>query len=323
MSGILQGLIGSTGFQYVPISISSNVNNYNIATEVANALGYTPTTPINVTVTVESGIIVGQTYTLSGGNQNRVQTKDSVAALRTGSLPEGSKLTIVNNGYIVGCGGQGGAYNTPNSASRGTQWAGGDAIYAEYPTTIINNNLIGGGGGGGPGGDGGGGSSVGGGGGAGSQVGVGGFGFGNIYSAYAPNGFFGLGSISGTTLTITSVGTDSGTIRGGVGSTAVFISGVGITTDTRITGRISGTGGTGTYTVNISQTVPETLVWIGAANNDNVTGNNPSGGSLGRNGYYSGGYNSSGIGGGAGAYIVSNGNTIDWQTDGTRLGVAV
>lgn len=323
MSGILHGVLGASGFQYVPIAIDSDVNNYNIASQVVATLGYTPVAPINVTLTINSGIIVGQTYTLSGSNQNRIQTKDSLAALRTGVLPSNSVINIINNGYIVGCGGQGGSYDTPTSSARGTQWAGGDAIYAEHPVTIYNYNVIGGGGGGGAGGDGSGESSVGGGGGSGSQVGVGGYGYGNVYSSFAPSGFYGLASISGTTLTITSIGSGSGTIRAGVGSTSVFISGKGISADTKITGRISGTGGVGTYTVNISQTVSETIVWGGGANNDNVTQNNPSGGSLGRNGFYSGGYNSTQIVGGAGAYIVSNGNSINWAETGTRLGVAV
>jgi hypothetical protein len=56
------------------------------------------------------------------------------------------------------------------------------------------------------------------------------------------------GSTSGTTLTVTSV--SSGTIAVGQ---SLF--GVGVTSETVITGLGSGTGGTGTYTINLSQTV--------------------------------------------------------------------
>lgn len=61
------------------------------------------------------------------------------------------------------------------------------------------------------------------------------------------------GSISGTTLTVTSVG--SGTIRVGY-----IISGTGITAGTTITALLTGTGGTGTYTVSDSQTVSSTTI---------------------------------------------------------------
>jgi hypothetical protein len=56
------------------------------------------------------------------------------------------------------------------------------------------------------------------------------------------------GSISGTTLTVTAV--SSGTI-----TAHQSLTGIGITSETVITALGSGTGGTGTYTVNLSQTV--------------------------------------------------------------------
>jgi hypothetical protein len=56
------------------------------------------------------------------------------------------------------------------------------------------------------------------------------------------------GSISGTTLTVTSV--SSGTI-----TAHQSLTGIGITSETVITALGSGSGGTGTYTVNLSQTV--------------------------------------------------------------------
>ena len=61
------------------------------------------------------------------------------------------------------------------------------------------------------------------------------------------------GSISGTTLTVTAV--TSGFV--GIGSS---ISGTGITAGTTITGLLSGTGGAGTYTVSVSQSVASTTI---------------------------------------------------------------
>lgn len=66
------------------------------------------------------------------------------------------------------------------------------------------------------------------------------------------------GSISTTTLTVTAVG--SGTLAVGQ-----ILSGTGVTAGTRITGFISGTGGTGTYSVSVSQTVASTTITAAVA----------------------------------------------------------
>lgn len=60
-------------------------------------------------------------------------------------------------------------------------------------------------------------------------------------------------SISGTTMTVSAV--TSGTVLVGA-----VISGTGVTAGTRITGYGTGTGGTGTYTVDTSQTVGSTTI---------------------------------------------------------------
>lgn len=82
---------------------------------------------------------------------------------------------------------------------------------------------------------------------------------------YCDHGLYGAGvvtgSISGTTLTVSAV--TSGTLA--IGS---VISGTGVTPNTCITGYGTGRGGTGTYTVNISQTVSSTTItgaWGGAS----------------------------------------------------------
>jgi hypothetical protein len=67
-----------------------------------------------------------------------------------------------------------------------------------------------------------------------------------------------LGSINGTTLTITSVGPNSPAL---LTDGRQYIWGPGILAGTRITSQLTGTpGGVGTYTVNNSQTVAETYI---------------------------------------------------------------
>lgn len=80
--------------------------------------------------------------------------------------------------------------------------------------------------------------------------------------ASAPQTTF-TGSISGTTLTVTSVAL--GFIF--IGQTLV---GSGIVNGTKITGLGTGTGGVGTYTVDVSQTVGSTSITIGPATTSNT-----------------------------------------------------
>jgi len=63
----------------------------------------------------------------------------------------------------------------------------------------------------------------------------------------------GTGSIAGTTLTLTAVSAGSF----GNGNT---LAGAGVTAGTKITGYLTGTGGAGTYSVSISQTVSSTTI---------------------------------------------------------------
>lgn len=71
------------------------------------------------------------------------------------------------------------------------------------------------------------------------------------------------GSISGTTLTVTAM--VSGAI--GVGDT---LSGTGVTAGTSIIARLTGTGGTGTYTVSPSQTAASTTITATSNTNDRL-----------------------------------------------------
>jgi hypothetical protein len=80
--------------------------------------------------------------------------------------------------------------------------------------------------------------------------------------------FKGTGSISGTTLTISAVTSDPIAVGGlAVGN---MLSGTNVTPGTMIRALGTGTGGTGTYTVDRSQTVASTATLIGNKLNTNA-----------------------------------------------------
>jgi hypothetical protein len=70
-----------------------------------------------------------------------------------------------------------------------------------------------------------------------------------------------VGSISGTTLTATSV-------TGGVLEVGELLTGTGVTQGTLVSGLLSGTGGTGTYTVSKSQTAPSQPIEVTRVHDD-------------------------------------------------------
>ncbi|MEK7531425.1 MAG: hypothetical protein AAB545_00625, partial [Patescibacteria group bacterium] len=87
-----------------PLFISLHTNNYNIWTVV----GSTWSAGCPVVLTINAGVVVGSNSILS-------------PALTTGAFPSGTSITIINNGTIVGKGGNGG-----NGGMTGQN--GGDAI---------------------------------------------------------------------------------------------------------------------------------------------------------------------------------------------------
>lgn len=118
--------------------ISSNQTNANLAT-LATAAGWNGTS--KVVATINSGVILSS------------DTVGVSALTVDGSFPGGVEL--INNGSIIGKGGNGGtggyAYFWGLSAG-GAGGAGGTALSVSTPITITNNGTIGGGGGGGGGG---------------------------------------------------------------------------------------------------------------------------------------------------------------------------
>lgn len=255
------------------VTISSNVANYNLKTALSN-----PTEALNVEVMINPGVYVYSTSVLS-------------PAFDTGNLPNGSTVTITNNGNIVGKGGDGGtgygydlwAAVGYTSAVIGTDGEnGGPALKAQVNTIVINNGLIAGGGGGG----GGGGyawnnyyfqnyGAAGGGGGGGGQ--------GYNPGSAGPGGYVGgYSSVSGNS--------------GGAGTLS--------------------SAGTGASAVSSSNSQGDGAGLSGSAGgNGGAYGNPGSSGGTGSAQYVSGGYS----GGQAGSSIIGN-SYITWSIIGSRLG---
>ncbi|WP_296201446.1 hypothetical protein [uncultured Hyphomicrobium sp.] len=123
------------------------------------ALAGSPAAAGNYIFTINSGVRVDASSTAG-------------AALRSGTWPAGSTVTLINNGTICGMGGRGGNGNLAGGSNGST---GGPAISLTYPVSIDNagGNIYGGGGGGaGGGGATNGGASSYGGGGGGGRTGV-------------------------------------------------------------------------------------------------------------------------------------------------------
>lgn len=141
------------------------------------ALSYTfssDTANSTVDITALPGYIAGKTdLTITVNTFIYVySTATPVPALTISSKASGDTITLVNNGYIIGQGGEGGIgdYYSPTNLSTGGS-NGGPALSINSDITIVNNSYIAGGGGGGagsaspylPGGNGGGGGGAGGG----------------------------------------------------------------------------------------------------------------------------------------------------------------
>lgn len=172
--------LGSSGISTFNLTIAGNTLNYNLRA-AAMAAGWNGSSAIICNLTINGGVVVGSnsiaSYSIDTG----------------GGWPAGSTITIVNNGYIAGAGGDGG-YGGDTGMRAWAAYpglAGGPALNLQFPVTINNNSgyiYSGGGGGGGAmsfnnlGAVGN--SNGGGGGGAGNKIGVG-----------APNGNAGNGGL--------------------------------------------------------------------------------------------------------------------------------
>lgn len=146
------------GFEFEQ-TISSNTTDYSVY-DAAIAAGWDGETPIKATITIDAGVFV-------------VASSVGVYAFETGMLPSESELTLINNGTILGRGGNGGS----GAVDGGDGTDSGSAFFTNIITSVVNNHRIASGGGGG-GGAGfrfsGGSGSIGGGGGGGIGNGLGG-----------------------------------------------------------------------------------------------------------------------------------------------------
>jgi hypothetical protein len=117
-------------FNFSP-TIAASTANYNVY-NAARAAGWDGVAPLKATVTVNGGVYVGGSSTGS-------------YAFSTGTgFPAQTSLNLINNGVIVGKGGDGGSWGFGGGN-------GGPAMLAQYPIKVTNNGTIAGGGGGGGG----------------------------------------------------------------------------------------------------------------------------------------------------------------------------
>lgn len=215
-----------------------------------------------------------------------------VPALDISGLSAGDTFTLINNGYIVGCGGVGGAgasgatgTNNQIGSSGSPGSAGGPAISLGFNMTLINNGVIGGGGGGGGGG----------------SVGLP-FSGGNPPWGAPPGG--GGGGGAGSRFNLTA----AGGAAGGAGGTNLSQTALAGSSGTSLAGGVGGRGGKLTFTNP------------GTVTNGGAGGGLGTAGSTGTASGISG--KAGGAGGAAGKAINLNGYTVTYQTTGTIYGAA-
>jgi len=273
-------------------TISSNQLNLNLRSW-ALANGWNGTSA--ATITVASGVYIWSNSTATAG-----MTID-------GSWAGG--LELVNNGFIIGMGGNGGSLEQNGSP-------GGSAVSLGLSVSIRNNNYIAGGGGGGAsigGGGAGGGSGSAGSGGSGGGPGSAGT------SATTSSNCNGVPALGGCTPT---AGSNGGGAGGGGGSIALCCRpDLGCQQQTGSIGRASGGGGRilpGTGGVGHS--------CGGAGGGSNSNGGNSTWGSYtggGGGGWGASGGNTSApsrSGGAGGRAVQLNGHSVTWLATGTRWG---
>lgn len=288
-------------------TIGSHQANANLRTLAVNA-GWNQSSP--VTATIAGGIYI---YSTGVGTP---------ALTINGSFPGG--VTLVNNGYIMGMGGDGGGSTISGSPAVTTNnvglTSGGDAIALGVSCTIQNNSYIGGGGGGGGCNSTLGGAGGGAGGGTGGTINNQG-----TISAGGAGGGIGGGGASGAT----NAGGGGGRIMPGA-STVTQVNGTNGVGYSRSTGGGGGDAGS---------------IAIAAATSTNVVAAAGAGGQAGGSGavyiwYYSttinhaggggGGWGASGgpgyingttiSGAGGGFAVRTNGYGVTWSATGTRYG---
>ena len=121
------------------LTVPNTTTNYDLSADLYATYPSAPTnSPVCVVGTVATGVTVTSLTT-------------DLPAFTTGTLPAGSVVAIINEGNIIGRGGDGGIAEAPanNPPLSGDGDAGGDAIELTESADIFNNGYIFGGGGGG------------------------------------------------------------------------------------------------------------------------------------------------------------------------------
>jgi len=133
-------LLGAGGPFLFFRTLTTNQTDYNLYNAMI-ADGWNGQTPVLVDLTINGGVVIGA-------------SSNSVAAFTIASIPVGSSITIRNNGFIVGRGGQGVGKgwptNTDYNLTAPSYANGGTAFSTTFAVSIDNlNGTVGGGGGGG------------------------------------------------------------------------------------------------------------------------------------------------------------------------------
>lgn len=256
------------------LSVTYTTNTSNVALNLAAISGYIAGKS-DITVTVNSGIYIYSTAT-------------GTPALAFSNGTTGDTLNLVNNGYIMGRGGNGGTADVSNAG-----FAGGNAISLSYNITINNTNAsayIGGGGGGG--------ASASNGGGGGAGAGNGGTGRGGA-SAGTGGGVGAKGS-NATACNCGGGGGGGGRIFPGCGGAGASATDAGYGG-----GAGGGGGGQGQGTAG------------GASNNSSTYAAGNAGGGGGGWGATGGGSTAVNPGASGGKAVALNGKTVTWTSGNT------
>lgn len=250
---------------------TANVNLYTLFGNPAGGSGYSYAVTINAGVTVYA-------------------TSTAVGAIEVGSIPSGALISIVNNGSIIGKGGNGADGPGSPGAYGSAGYSGGNAINTSRPISITNNGTIAGGGGGGGSG-----------------------------ACYGVPGVSGGGGGGGQSYSATSGGTTaySGAAGAGIGGSSASGGRGGHG------GQAANTGGGagGAYGVAGADGADYNLESM-----DGYTAPGGGGGGYGAAGGAGGNCYASlygGSGGNGGKAVNANGQTITWLANGTRYGALV
>lgn len=194
----------------VPASGAIGLKNfYNAVNRVTASRTFSSnTTETSLNISTLPGYVAGITdvYVYVSSNVYVYSTSTASPALTITGATAGDAVYLVNNGFIIGKGGNGGNANSGGTANA---FNGGPALNINYNITLTNNSYIAGGGGGGGGSNGGGGGGGAGGGQGGNNLGV--------EYAVQPGGAGGAPGQTGANGTATSASFYTRTCSGGGG----------------------------------------------------------------------------------------------------------